>query len=696
MSDEHDPEEEEGAEGTEDSADLPEDDKGLGLTEEFARIEAEIDAEIGRTGDPLAGDDVEGDEDAEVAPERPAIRWDDDDSAEWEVPPVPPVARSEGGEGGGTEEWAAPDQPDADAEPDAAADSEHADGVHGEEIPEDPYASDLPPVDEPASEHTVVRPRPLVPAGVGAGGGGGGEYIPDEDLENRTSSLWWRFMAGSVVIVAAVATAVSLASLLFLTDVAAELQPIPNIQEKLTELDPGEPQTILIIGSDKRSGTPGDPGRSDTTMLLRVDAENHNLSLFSLPRDLKVDIAGRNFPEAKLNEAFTDGGVKKTLATVQNLTGLDINQVVNIDFQGFADAVDAIGCVYVDIDRKYFNDNSDYGEDYATIDINPGYQRLCGSDALDYVRYRHTDTTFVRDARQQDFLRNARAQVPISELAPPVFGGSGTSSDLIDIFTHYTQSSIHTSAQIIGLLKSFLVVKDVPVNEVHFEGSDVIENGISYVTASDEEIHKAVGEFLGDKDSQGSRGGENANQSNAPSVNDGEKQQKKKQKKEADSAQGADVISTADSSAATTGVDKYAAFGGTSARRLKFPVYVPTVVAPGSSYDPDSRQYQIKDPDLDKVPAYKMVIALENPAVNEEFYGVEGTTWKDPPILKDPTSTISKDGRDYDLYYDGDRLRMVAFHDDLGNSYWVSNTLLQTLDESQMLAIAESMQEAHG
>jgi len=57
------------------------------------------------------------------------------------------------------------------------------------------------------------------------------------------------------------------------------------------------------------------------------------------------------------------------------------------------------------------------------------------------------------------------------------------------------------------------------------------------------------------------------------------------------------------------------------------------------------------------------------------------------------TRTQTIDGRDYDIYYDGDRVRMVAWHDDDGNSYWVSNTLLQTLDESQMLAIATTTKE---
>ena len=227
--------------------------------------------------------------------------------------------------------------------------------------------------------------------------------------------------------------------------------------------------------------------------------------------------------------------MNKTLATVKNLTGLPINHVVNIDFQGFADAVDAIGCVYVDIDRDYFNDNTLGGEQYATIDVNAGYQRLCGSNALDYVRYRHTDTTFVRDARQQDFLRNARAQVPVSQLAPPVFGGDGASSELIDIFTEYTSSDIHDSAQVISLLKAFLIVKDVPIREVHIEASDEIIDGASYVVATDAQIQTAVEEFKGEKDSKGSRGGENANDKDKDAK---EKDKEKKEKKDEDPAAG--------------------------------------------------------------------------------------------------------------------------------------------------------------
>ena len=100
---------------------------------------------------------------------------------------------------------------------------------------------------------------------------------------------------------------------------------------------------------------------------------------------------------------------------VKELTGLPINHVVNVDFLGFVRAVYAIGCVYVDVDRRYFHSNVGVpaSEQYAEINVQPGYQLLCGKKALQYVRYRHTDTDLVRSARQQDFISAARQRVSV-------------------------------------------------------------------------------------------------------------------------------------------------------------------------------------------------------------------------------------------------------------------------------------------
>ena len=78
-------------------------------------------------------------------------------------------------------------------------------------------------------------------------------------------------------------------------------------------------------------------------------------------------------------------------------------------FKGFWRAVNAIGCVYTDVDRDYFNDSAEF----TYINIDPGYQRLCARKALQYVRFRHFDTDLVRSARQQDFLRQMKQQVDV-------------------------------------------------------------------------------------------------------------------------------------------------------------------------------------------------------------------------------------------------------------------------------------------
>jgi hypothetical protein len=159
--------------------------------------------------------------------------------------------------------------------------------------------------------------------------------------------VWLRFLTASFVIVAAVAAATSASLILYLGDIAHALKSNSIGQEVKNQLDPipdSGAQTIMILGSDKRNQEiSGKFGLSDTTMLLRLDPDRDAISLLSLPRDLKVNIPGVGTD--KLNAAYSLGGPKLTLQTVQQLTGLDVNHLVNVDFTGFARAVNAIGCV---------------------------------------------------------------------------------------------------------------------------------------------------------------------------------------------------------------------------------------------------------------------------------------------------------------------------------------------------------------
>src|SRR3954453_16283543 len=225
-----------------------------------------------------------------------------------------------------------------------------------------------------------------------------------------------RSLFAALIIVAVSAMATTSSALLFFDKTVQKFTRV-NTGHELTPVLSGKAQTILIAGSDRRHGDKklGLKPRSDTIILMRIDP-GKGIALMSLPRDLKVSIPGHG--TQKINAAYQIGGPRLTIRTVKQLTGLAINHYVDVSFRGFAQGVDALGCVYVDVDRRYFNDNAGlgYGQNYAVINVQPGYQKMCGSKALDYVRYRHTDNDIVRAARQQDFLRQIRSQLSAGKL----------------------------------------------------------------------------------------------------------------------------------------------------------------------------------------------------------------------------------------------------------------------------------------
>jgi len=512
--------------------------------------------------------------------------------------------------------------------------------------------------------------------------------------------LWARFLTASLVIVMSVGTATAASLILYIGDIGERLKNTPLAKEigtDLTGVDGGEPQTIMIIGSDKRPEDKNSTfrGLSDTTMLLRVDPDHGALALFSLPRDLAVDIPG--YGRAKLNEAYANGGPALALKTVKQLTGLEINHLVNVDFEGFARAVNAIDCVYADVDRRYFNKNDGYGEDYEEIDLQPGYQALCGFDALDYARYRHTDNDVVRAARQQDFLREARQKVP-----PEVVFADR--KELIDIFTEHTTSSIDSAPEMLQVLKLFVEARDAQLKEVHFEGT----LGPSFVTTTPDQIEKAVNQFLGIEDTPGARGESAAPEDPGatadvapdetgvtPATPSDEAGSDKKAKKDKGREKPPSDEGEVDSESALV----ESSFGrelarGIRQRKVKLPIYYPTMLEAGTDYDQKPRVYKVNgtgdgSPPNSERAAYKWVFS--RPALGE-YYGFMATRWVDPPILKNPSEEREIGDRTYKLFYDGDRLRIVAWQTDEG-SFWVSNTLIQSLSDREMLAIAKGMTE---
>jgi polyisoprenyl-teichoic acid--peptidoglycan teichoic acid transferase len=484
--------------------------------------------------------------------------------------------------------------------------------------------------------------------------------------DSTRPGLWKKLLLGAFLVVFAAASATSVAAFREIDKVVEALDQNEDLQlgNQLATSDPGEAQTILLLGSDKRpddatDGGAGTGARSDTIILVRLNPEKNATALMSLPRDLKVEIPGHGVD--KINAAYSLGGPKLTTETVRQLTGLSINHVINVDFHGFQKAIDAIDCIYTDVDRRYYNDTAEF----AYINIPAGYQQMCGDKALQYARFRHEDSDLVRGIRQQDLLRDAKQQVGVGDLV-------GDRDKLLQIFGKFTTSDggLKNRAELLGLLKLAVFSVGQPIRHVKFEGGDVgitagDESTPSYVTASDATVKKLAQQFLGVEETKGPRGAlkPKGKKKRAPQPPDDGGLEK-------DTQYGKDQ--------AIQAIEQGA--GG------QFPVYYPTVRVAGFQYIGPPRVYKILTRDGARKKSYRMV--LKSPIVGE-YYGIQGTRWTDPPILDSPSEERTIKGRKFELHYEGDRLRLVAWRTPKA-VYWVSNTLLQTLSEQQMIAIARS------
>ncbi|HKY25223.1 MAG TPA: LCP family protein [Gaiella sp.] len=234
------------------------------------------------------------------------------------------------------------------------------------------------------------------------------------------SSLALRILGWAGLVLAVVAGGTAGGAYLYVHESVAAVAPKSvEVKRALKSLDvplPGQPATALVIGYDRRASDGKDaPSRSDTLMLVRADPDGKTLSMLSFPRDLRVEIRcpGRAAWTDKINAAYSACGVRGSLETVRQLTGVPINYIVTINFRGFRQLVDRLGGVWMDVDRRYFNDHGG-PTGYAKINLQPGYQRMNGTRALDFVRFRHTDSDVYRNARQQLFVRAFKDKIETS------------------------------------------------------------------------------------------------------------------------------------------------------------------------------------------------------------------------------------------------------------------------------------------
>lgn len=224
-----------------------------------------------------------------------------------------------------------------------------------------------------------------------------------------------RIKVGSIVLVSALV--VTTVSTYFWAD--SKVRREVDLSKVIERPEEGDCTTYLIVGSDSREGmsdeekkklhTGSAEGKRTDSMMILAKCSSGN-TMISLPRDSDVEIpsfvgsqSGKKFPaqgrRVKLNAAYAEDGPELLVRTVEHNTGLRIDHYAEIGFAGFANIVDALGGVELDIEQAFKDEKSG-------ADFQAGKQTLNGEQSLAYVRTRYAfaESDLQRTKNQQKFL----------------------------------------------------------------------------------------------------------------------------------------------------------------------------------------------------------------------------------------------------------------------------------------------------
>ncbi|HET8756382.1 MAG TPA: LCP family protein [Solirubrobacteraceae bacterium] len=290
--------------------------------------------------------------------------------------------------------------------------------------------------DEP--QYTLYRSRPRLPWRRETDGLDGlrepGERRDDEPPKRRT---WpWRrrrgparprrrITVGRVLRYFALAVGAWLLISLVLFLVSAQIQSAKISDAAETQLSGGgypltSPNTVLVLGSDARTKgnaepgaqTIGDPSRSDSIMLLRIGGgANAQLSVL---RDTIVDIPGHG--RNKINAAYAFGGPSLAIETVELYLGIDINHLIEVNFENFPELIDSLGGITYTGNCVISKINGGSRNGGTTLRLKAGTHELNGDQALALARTRKNDCRPQEDdrarvRRQQKILAAIKGKV---------------------------------------------------------------------------------------------------------------------------------------------------------------------------------------------------------------------------------------------------------------------------------------------
>ena len=228
---------------------------------------------------------------------------------------------------------------------------------------------------------------------------------------------------------------------------------------------------ILLIGNDSREN--GEDGRSDAMILLSISNRTKKIYMTSLLRDMYVDIPGHK--GNRLNAAYSYGGAELLMQTIEQNFDIHISRYVLVNFEAFANLVDAVGGVDLELSSKEVEYVNGYLVEYNILlgrpegtdyfqDTSGGMVHLNGPQALAYCRNRYIGTDFGRTERQRKVLTEVIHKLPKGVLTNP--------RELIDgLMPNLTTNLTQAECYRLSLMAPKILTYDIIQNSIPLEGT---------------------------------------------------------------------------------------------------------------------------------------------------------------------------------------------------------------------------------
>lgn len=255
---------------------------------------------------------------------------------------------------------------------------------------------------------------------------------------------------------------------------------ITKARDTQSVLKSKKPISIMFLGTDTGALGRTDKGRTDTIMIATINPRTKKMLLVSLPRDTMTDIAG--YPQdspAKINAAYSYGGVGTTIKTVQNLLNIPIDYYALLNMGGLEKAINEVGGVTVTSPLTFNYEGASFvkGQTY----------HMNGSTALKFSRMRYDDpqNDYGRQTRQRLVVQALfRKSISVQTVLNPSFLNSIANESQTDL----------TSSDLVKLASSYRsATKDMTTD--HMQGQGQMINGQSFEVVSSSEKQRVTNEI---------------------------------------------------------------------------------------------------------------------------------------------------------------------------------------------------------